>query len=331
MKLKKMCKRGPFGIRPATVVLAALFLVLGACRSKSAGADPAAGAVSDPKSEAIVLRVEGTAYSAADFEAYVKLDAGIDLKSLEPGALSRIFDTYVQEKLLLARAKARNIQPTPEERAAYLAKLKGASTISGTDAPATTIDEASIADKLVIEKYLASIQSTLTVDNAAMAAYYDEHKKEFLQPERVQVSQILLESEAKATDLLNRIKNGGEEQFRTAARAESKGLEAPKGGLLGEFSAGQLPPELEKAIFVLKTGEISRVVESSYGFHIFRLDKRFETRLRTLTDAIPAIRAKLFEEKSQALVAAHIEELKSTLEWKADTDKLPFPYQRIES
>jgi parvulin-like peptidyl-prolyl isomerase len=308
-----------------------LLLAAGACRKKATGTDPAGSTAADGRSVAIVLQIEGAAYSAADFEKYLQLNAGLEWKNLEPRALSRIFDNFTQEKLLLARAKARRIELTDEERSTYLARLKTASTISGTDAPAVTIDNAAIADKLLVEKYLASLLSTLSVADAAVAEYYDAHKRDFLQPERVQVSQILLPSEAQATDVLNRIKNVGEDQFRVAARAESTGIEAAKGGLLGEFSAGQLPPELEKAIFVLKTGETSRVVESSYGFHIFRLDKRFETRLQTLAEATPAIRAKLLDAKSETLIADHVEELKATLEWKADTDKLPFPYQRIES
>ena len=331
MKLKKMCEKGPSRIGKAAAVLVVLLLAFGACRKKAAGADQPEGAAAAGRSEAIILQVEGRAYSTADFESHLQLNIGSDWKSLEPGALSRVFDNFVQEKLLLARAKARNIELTDEERAAYVAKFKNASTIPGADASAATIDETAITEKLLIEKYLETILSTLKVEDAAIAEYYDAHKKDFLQPERVQVSQILLDSEARATDLLNKIAGAGEEQFRAAARAESRGLEASKGGLLGEFSAGQLPPELEKAIFVLKTGALSRVVESSYGFHIFRLDKRIETRLQTLADATPAIRAKLLEEKSGTLVAAHIEELKATLEWKAATDKLPFPYQRNES
>jgi parvulin-like peptidyl-prolyl isomerase len=311
--------------------LACLLLAAGACRKKAAGTDSAGGAAADGRSEAIVLQVEGSAYTAADFEKYLQLNAGSEWKSLEPGALSRIFDNFTQEKLLLARAKARHIVLTDEERSAYVAKLKNASSISGADAPAVTIDNAAIADKLLVEKYMATLLTTLSVADAAVTEYYDAHKRDFLQPERVQVSQILLPSEAQATDVLNRIKNAGEDQFRAAARAESKGIEADKGGLLGEFSAGQLPPELEKAIFVLKPGETSRVVASSYGFHIFRLDKRIETRLQTLAEATSAIRAKLLDAKSETLIADHVEELKATLEWKADTDKLPFPYQRIES
>ena len=326
-----MYEKGRSEIVKAAAPLVVLLLVVGACRTKESGTDRPGGAAAGGRSDAVVLKVEGTAYSAADFENYLQLNVGPEWKSLEPGALSRLFDNYTQEKLLLARAKARRIELTDEERIAYLAKLKTAPTISGANAPAAKVDDAVIIDRLVIEKYLSTLLSTLSVEDAAIAEYYDAHKKDFLQPERVQVSQILLDSEAKATDLLNKIAGAGEEQFRAAARSESRGLEASKGGLLGEFSACQLPPELEKAIFILKTGQTSRVVESSYGFHIFRLDKRIETRLQTLADATPAIRAKLLEEKSGTLVAAHIEELKATLEWKADTDKLPFPYQRIES
>jgi parvulin-like peptidyl-prolyl isomerase len=310
-----------------------LFLTASACKRKNAGEDPAAvDAVETAKKGTIVLQVEGTAYSSADFEKYLKLNAGLEWKTLDSQALSRLFDNYVQEKLLLARAKARAVVLTDGERSAYLAKLKTASTVNGVDAPpVATIDDAVVAEKLIVEKYLSTLLATLNVDDAAVAEYYDAHKKDFLQPERVQVSQILMETEAKASDLLNRLKGTGEDGFRAAARAESKGLEAPKGGLLGEFSAGQLPPELEKAIFVLKTGEMSRVVESTFGYHIFRLDRRFETRLQTLADATPAIRAQLFDAKSEALIEAHVEELKATMEWKTDTDKLPFPYQRIES
>jgi parvulin-like peptidyl-prolyl isomerase len=315
----------------AAAAFVCLLLAVSGCKKNAAGVDAAGGAESGARKDIIVLQVEGTAYSVVDFEHYLKLNAGPEWKTLEAQALSRLFDHYAQEKLLLARAKARHVVLTNEERSAYLAKLKSASTIPETGAPPLTIDEAMVTEKLVVEKYLATLLATLSLEDASVAGYYDAHKKDFLQPERVQVSQILLDSEAQATERLNKLKGAGEEQFRAAARAESRGVEAPKGGLLGEFSAGQLPPELEKAVFVLKTGEMSPVVESSYGFHIFRLDKRFETRLQSLAEATPAIRARLLNEKSEALIAAHVEELKATMDWKTDPDKLPFPYQRIES
>ena len=316
--------------RPARGILIALSvcLVLGAgeCRKKNS---PAAEG-GDPAGKDVVLRVENASYTVAAFEKYLKLNAGDDWKALDAQALSRMFDNYAQEKLLLAQARKHNIILTDDERRGYLAKLKSASTVMGSDAPAA-VDDEETAERLLVEKYMTFLVSTLNVDDAEIARYYDAQKKDFLQPERLQVSQILVDSEGKATALLDKLKNATEEQFRAMAKTESKGVEAPKGGLLGEFSAGQLPGDLEKAIFPLKTGELSRVVESSYGYHIFRLDSRSETRLRTLTEAAPSIRAKLLEEKSGALISAHVEESKSSLVWSMAPEKLPFEYKRIES
>src|SRR5262249_44861106 len=52
------------------------------------------------------------------------------------------------------------------------------------------------------------------------------------------------------------------------------GPEAPNGGLMGTFTRGQLPPELEKAAFALATGATSEIVETSLGDHILRVEAR---------------------------------------------------------
>jgi len=321
--------------RPLRLVLSGgivcLLLWAGACRKNAPAADDpgAEGAPAAPASP-VVLQVESESYTLADFEKSLLLNAGEEWRTLAVPALSRLFDNFVEEKILLVQARRRGVELAEDEIRGYLEKLQAASTIPGADVPATPIDPQAVAEKLVVEKYLAFNLNALSVDDAAVAAFYDGHKSEFLQPERIQVSQILLDAEGRAGELLGKLRAATEDQFRAAARAESKGLEASKGGLMGVFAAGQLPADLEKAIFTLKTGEISRVVQSSYGFHIFRLDKRTEPRLQSLADASPSIRSRLLDQKSEQRVAAHIAELKAALEWKETTEKLPFPYQRNE-
>jgi parvulin-like peptidyl-prolyl isomerase len=150
-------------------------------------------------------------------------------------------------------------------------------------------------------------------------------------PERVQVSQILLPTEFKAVEVWERARLTDENGFRALAKSESIGPEAAEGGVMGLFQKGQLPSEMEEAVFAMREGEVSPIVESSYGFHIFRLDKRFEAEKISFEDAAPAIRRKLLDLKVEAVRARRLAELKESMRWRIFPENLSFPYQRIES
>ena len=45
-----------------------------------------------------------------------------------------------------------------------------------------------------------------------------------------------------------------------------------KGGELGPFSQGMLPPDIEGQVFRLKPGQFSGPIPSSFGVHIFKVD-----------------------------------------------------------
>ena len=301
-----------------------------ACRKSAEGAG--SGLVDDPqKKSLVVLTVEDSTYANEDFDKYVRATIGDGAKSVTVSVLSRLFDDFVDEKILLKRAQARGVTLTDEEKQDYLSRMKGAVAGDGAAGGANEAGEALILERLVVEKYLSQLVKDLKIEDKDVAAFYAEHKSEYLQPEKLQVSQILFASSGAATEVRSRLNDASEEDFRTIARTRSSGPEASRGGVMGVFSAGQLPPELEKFIFPMKEGEISRVVESPYGHHIFRLDKRFEARLVTLADATPSIRAKLSDQKSKEAVASHLDALKAGMEWKTHLENLSFAYQRIDS
>jgi parvulin-like peptidyl-prolyl isomerase len=151
-----------------------------------------------------------------------------------------------------------------------------------------------------------------------------------LLPERVQVSQILVPTEERAVAVLRRIENAPEQEFRKAAREESSGPEAFKGGMMGVYRQGDLPYDMEKVIFALDVGKISQVVESAYGYHIFRLDRKFPPQLQSPAEAASAIRIKILERKIKEALAVHLGGLKDTLNWKTYPDNLFFSYQRLD-
>jgi len=277
-----------------------------------------------------ILKIGDTLYSNSDFEKYVRATLGEDQEALTVVSLSRLFDNFVDEKILLHAARAQNMVLTEKEKEDYLAKLSDELSTEDRDVSLDEGDRDFLLERLLIEKYTYELVRNLEVEEDEIKGYYELHRRDFLQPERVKVSQILLETESKAIEILERVRNADEEGFRKMARDESVGLEALKGGEMGVFEMGQLPFEMEKVIFSLQEGELSPVVKTSYGYHIFRVDKRLDPKLISEEEASASIREKILNRKIEERVSRHLEDLKLSLVWSFYPLNLPFPYQRID-
>lgn len=282
----------------------------------------------DPvKKNQIILRVGESFYFNSDFEKYAMLAAGKD-SSLSIESLSRLLDNFIEDKLLLEAAKEKGIEITFEEIKQYLAK-----TTSGIDSTGRISEQdpeayANLREGLLIEEYIYQLIRDIEVEEEEIKAYYESNKREFLRPKRVKVSQILVKTENKAVDLFNKLKGADEDKFKETAMAESIAAEASRGGEMGTFEMGQLPYEFDKVVFSLDEGELSQVVESSYGYHIFRIDKIFPAELVPLERASEEIKIIILERKVKEFLLQHIEELKDSLDWQFFPDNLSFPYQR---
>jgi parvulin-like peptidyl-prolyl isomerase len=179
----------------------------------------------------------------------------------------------------------------------------------------------------LIEKYTFELVKDIDVNEEEIKEYYSQKKRDFLRQERVKVSQILVRTEEKAIEVMEKMKDPSEENFRKMAKEVSVGLEASKGGEMGVFEMGQLPFEMEKVIFSLKEGDMSPVVESTYGYHIFRLDKRYEPELISVKEAAPEIQKILLQQKIQMRISEHLAELKKNIVWSSYPQNLSFPYK----
>jgi peptidyl-prolyl cis-trans isomerase SurA len=84
---------------------------------------------------------------------------------------------------------------------------------------------------------------------------------------------------AKADSLLAEIKAGA--PFEQVAKRE--GMDGTKeiGGDLGWARPGQMVPEFERWIFSLRPGELGPVIETPFGFHVIRVDRRQPGEVRS--------------------------------------------------
>ena len=318
---------------PATAVIAAFALLFAssAC-GRDEGRGPVArvaGLVQSKLRGRPVLRVEKSEFTNADLRAYLEA-TGADAKGLPSESLSRLFDRFVDEMVLLEAARERGITLTEDEKKEHLARLAVAAIPPGGSEGGGGVPAEGTFDRLLVEKYTFLVVRDLKVDEAEILDYYERNKKDFLHQGRIQVSQILVDTEEKAVSVLRRLERTGEPEFRKIATEESLGPESARGGVMGVFEQGDLPADMEKVIFSLDEGRTSQVVESSYGFHVFRLDRKYPPALQTETEAAPGIQQRIMSQKMKEALASHLAGLKDTLSWEIRPDNLFFTYQRSD-
>jgi peptidyl-prolyl cis-trans isomerase C len=85
---------------------------------------------------------------------------------------------------------------------------------------------------------------------------------------KVRCSHILVKDQARAQQLLDEIKNGGD--FAQLAKKNSECPSKANGGDLGAFSRGQMVAEFDRAAFALEVNGLSELVKTKFGYHIIK-------------------------------------------------------------
>ena len=86
---------------------------------------------------------------------------------------------------------------------------------------------------------------------------------------KVNAAHILVKDEAKAKDILAKMKDG--KDFGQLAGTYSECPSGKKGGSLGWFGRGQMVKEFEDAAFKAKKGETVGPVKTKFGWHLIKI------------------------------------------------------------
>ncbi len=172
--------------------------------------------------------------------------------------------------------------------------------------------------------YDAYIADKVSIKDSVFQTYYDAHTDEYMVPERIRASHILvalsptaLPSQAdnahqKIMTLRRRVLEG--ESFEEIAAAESDCPSKAKGGDLGFFSRGQMSPSFEKTAFALEKNDISDIVETEFGYHIIKVTDRIPERRQSFDEAKAAIKSKLEDDQEQILYTSMLQTLTNKYE-----------------
>lgn len=117
---------------------------------------------------------------------------------------------------------------------------------------------------------------------------------------QVEVSHIMVSTEELANEVYTKV-TSGEMTFADAAAIYSiDSTTSANSGQLGWVTEGELPTELDAVIFTMTPDEISKPIQSGYGWHIVMVTAKEENRPLTdaqYTSAIAAAKTKMLDEQ----------------------------------
>lgn len=198
-----------------------------------------------------------------------------------------------------AKAFADKVQPSEAELKAYY------------DAHTSRFQQPEEASVEYVQLDLAAVEAGITLSEDDLRTYYKENAERLAGPEERRASHILInaakdapaadraKAKARAEEVLAKVR-ANPKSFAEVAKANSQDPgSAASGGDLGYFGRGAMVKPFEDAVFGMKEGEISDVIESDFGYHIIELTGIKKPKAPSFEEMRPKLEAELRKQQAQ--------------------------------
>ena len=255
---------------------------------------------------------------------------------IEPKDLPRLaralLDPLIDRALLVQRAKLAGVVVTDAEVQSAMDALAETARASGETFADRLAQDGQTAEqfaddmreRLLAEKWVAEQTRGERPSPAEVRAWFDQHRSELDVKEEVHAQQILVATAEEAKSLLDQIRAGA--PFEQLARSHGRSPDAQRGGDLGWFARGTMPKPFDDACFALKPGQVSGVVQTSYGYHLFKLLGRRGPRQRKLEEVKEEVARRAFAEKQAQAERQLLEQVRKSA--KVEIDEAAFSLLR---
>lgn len=206
-------------------------LMLAAAQAKAEGKDGVAAVVN------------GKNITVAEIKDAYNMNPAIKAKVPFNEFYEKTLDVFVDGELVYQAAVADKVIETPE----YQKQLKAA--------------KEELARKVYLEKKVDKM-----VSDDQLKKVYADYKKSFKAEKEVKAKHILVDSEAKANEVIGKLNKGG--NFDKLAKEYSK-----EPADLGYFPKEAMVPEFANAAFALKKGQYTKApVKTQFGYHVIKVE-----------------------------------------------------------
>ncbi|MGD8843731.1 MAG: nitrogen fixation protein NifM [Gammaproteobacteria bacterium] len=253
--------------------------------------------------------------------------AGLDRAQLSE-ARRQADRTFALESLVLASAEAGKVViPQEQLDAAFATVLARYSDRAAIDADlhSNGLDGEALRQALRRELVFDAVMQRVgsrrpRVSPLDARIYYELHFDKFVTPEQRSARQLLItvndafeeNLRAAARARIDNIAAGlrrNPRRFADQARRHSECPSALHGGKLGDIRRGQLFPQLDSALFAMREGQVSDVIETEVGFHLLLCERVTASRVLAFSSVEARITALLDGRNQRNCQKAFIKQL----------------------
>ena len=178
-----------------------------------------------------------------------------------------------------------------------------------------------LKNNLLIKKFINTNFAINSYSNEAKAKnYYEVHKEKFKKGRMVHALHIMLATEEEAKTIYGSIKSG-KKSFSELVDTYSLAPDAAMGGNLGYFEVDQMPEEFNM-ISKLKKNQISEVITTPYGHHIFKIVDIRDPKQLTFVESKGEIYDQFSRDEQSVTFEKWLIELKNNSNIKINEDVL---------
>jgi parvulin-like peptidyl-prolyl isomerase len=272
----------------------------------------AAGSLDAEIVERVVAKANGGIVTLSEFEA--RQVAAVQAARVPPDQIEsylrdnnqRILQEAIDDVILVKRGEAQGIRVRPEYVDEILDGIKKENNLASDQELADQLrrEGMSLGDlrrslerSIVKRQVLArELEPKAAVTDAEALAEYQKNLERYHRPESVHLFEIVVDSQARAADIVTRARGGAD--FGELAKAQSTAASRERGGDLGSVTRGDLAAELEKVAFSLALGGISDPLPTGDGtWRVLKVAARNEASTASFEEMKPALTQQLAQTK----------------------------------
>lgn len=243
-----------------------------------------------------------------------------------------ILEQIINEKILILEAENKGINVSDKEINDFIDDLilksgmvrdEFEQRIYEQNLSMDTVTEEIFKQLIITKLYEQEIINKINITDEEIQAYYDENQEQFKTEEQAKARHILIchqqsiscESNLTQEQALQKIQNISDlvngTNFSELAKKYSMGPSSASGGDLGFFGKGVMIKEFEDVAFDTEIGQVSDIVETSFGYHLIKVDDKKNESIEKLEEVKEDIKSFLIGQNQQFAFKEYLDKLKS--------------------